>query len=79
MWTSLNHHTFVAITIHFEQQGQPVCFLLDLIKVTCSHTGVNLAAAFTKVLKDFGIESKVSIVLSKCIRILTFEVCRLRQ
>lgn len=37
--------------------------LLDLVEVAKSHTGVNLAEAFAKVLQDFGIEDKVSIIL----------------
>ena len=51
------------MTIHFEQNGQPVCFLLDLVEVAKSHSGVNLAAAFVKILEDFGIENKVSLIL----------------
>ena len=34
--------------------------LLDLVEVAKSHSGLNLAAAFAKVLKDFGISDKVS-------------------
>jgi hypothetical protein len=33
--------------------------LLDLVEVAESHSGVNLANAFAKVLEDFGIEDKV--------------------
>ena len=33
--------------------------LLDLVEVDESHSGVNLANAFVKVLEDFGIEDKV--------------------
>ena len=33
--------------------------LLDIVKVACSHSGLNLAAAFAKILKDFGISDKV--------------------
>jgi len=32
--------------------------LLDLVEVAMSHSGVNLAAAFTKVLEEFGISDK---------------------
>ncbi|KAI1793035.1 hypothetical protein LXA43DRAFT_886392, partial [Ganoderma leucocontextum] len=59
-WTSPNHRAFVAVTVHFEVEGKPVSFLLDLVEVACSHTGVNLAAAFAKILQEFGIEHKVS-------------------
>jgi len=34
--------------------------LLDLVEVAKSHSGVNLAEAFAKVLKEFGIEDKVN-------------------
>jgi hypothetical protein len=34
--------------------------LLDLVEVARSHSGLNLAAAFAKVLEDFGISDKVS-------------------
>ncbi len=34
--------------------------LLDLVEVAKSHLGVNLANAFATVLRDFGIEDKVS-------------------
>ena len=34
--------------------------LLDIMEVVRSHSGLNLAAAFVKVLEDFGIEDKVS-------------------
>jgi hypothetical protein len=33
--------------------------LLDLVQVAESHTGVALAAAFAKILEDFGITHKV--------------------
>jgi hypothetical protein len=59
-WTSPNHKAFVAFTIHFEHEGEPVSMLLDIVEVAMSHTGVNLANTFAKVLEDFGIEDKVS-------------------
>jgi hypothetical protein len=34
--------------------------LLDLVEVAKSHSGVNLAEAFAKVLEEFGIKDKVS-------------------
>jgi hypothetical protein len=37
-----------------------MCLLLDLVEVAKSHSGLNLASAFAKILKDFGIEHKVS-------------------
>ena len=60
-WTLLNHKAFVAFTVHFAHEGAPVSMLLDLVEVAKSHSGVNLAAAFAKVLEDFGISDKVRI------------------
>jgi hypothetical protein len=59
-WTSPNHKAYVAVTVHFENKGIPVAMLLDIVEVARSHSGLNLAAAFAKVLEDFGIEDKVS-------------------
>lgn len=58
-WTSPNHKAYVAVTVHYELEGVPVSMLLDLVEVACSHSGLNLAAAFAKILDDFGISSKV--------------------
>jgi hypothetical protein len=60
-WTSPNHKAYVAITVHFEHEGTPISMLLDLVEVAMSHSGVNLAEAFAKVLREFGIEDKVSV------------------
>jgi len=35
--------------------------LLDLVEVAQSHSSINLAEAFAKVLQEFGIEDKVRI------------------
>ena len=59
-WTSPNSKAYIAITVHLEQNGVPLSLLLDLVEVAQSHSGLNLAAAFAKVLDDFGISSKVS-------------------
>ena len=64
-WTSPNHKAYVAVTVHFENEGVPVSMLLDIIEVACSHSGVNLAAAFSKILKEFGISDKVSIFIER--------------
>ncbi len=50
----------MAITVHLEHEGIPICLLLDIVEVARSHTGVNLAIAFADVLNDFGIADKVS-------------------
>ena len=60
-WTSPDHQPFVAITVHFVEDGAPATMLLDLVKVSQKHTGINLAAVFASVLEDFGIKQKVSV------------------
>ncbi|PBK73762.1 hypothetical protein ARMSODRAFT_871465, partial [Armillaria solidipes] len=45
-WMSPNHHPYVAITVHFKHNGEPVSLLLDFMEVAKSHTGENLAAVF---------------------------------
>jgi hypothetical protein len=59
-WTSPNHKAFVAITVQFEVNGTPMCILLDLVEVAESHSGLNLAAVFARILDKFGISEKVS-------------------
>lgn len=58
-WTSPNHKAFVAVTVHFENDGVPVCMILDVVEVALSHSGVNLAAAFADILDEFGVSDKV--------------------
>ena len=77
-WTSPNHRAYVAVTVHFEKQGTLVSMLLDLVQVATSHSGVNLAAVFAKVLDNFGISNKVldspitrELSILTCIQILS--------
>ena len=32
-WTSPNHYAYIAITAHFQHQGQPMAIVLDVVKV----------------------------------------------
>lgn len=50
----------MGITVHFQKEGEPKSMLLDIVEVSVSHTGKNLAAAFSRVMHEFGIENKVS-------------------
>ena len=59
-WSSPNHKSYIAMTVHFERAGKLFSMLLDLVEVAESHTGVNLGITFANVLKNFGIEEKVS-------------------
>jgi hypothetical protein len=63
-WTSPNHKVFVAVTIHFENDGVPMCMVLNMVELAMSHSGVNLASAFAHILQEFGISEKVSIYQS---------------
>ena len=36
-WSSPNHRSYIAITIHLERKGEPLSMLLDLIEVPESH------------------------------------------
>ena len=65
-WTSPNHKAYVAVTVHFEQNGIPIAMLLDLVEVARSHSGLNLAAAFAWILDSFGIADKVSVQSTRC-------------
>ncbi|TFY61175.1 hypothetical protein EVG20_g7153 [Dentipellis fragilis] len=58
-WTSSNHHAFIALTIHLMFNGEPISILLDLVEVDESHSGLNLAQAFARVLEEFGISNKM--------------------
>jgi len=58
-WTLPNHKAFVTVTVHFENNGVPLCMILDVVEVAISHSGVNLAAAFTDILAEFGVSDKV--------------------
>ena len=31
--TALNHRAFVAVTVHLEQDGAPLCLVLDVVEV----------------------------------------------
>ena len=48
-----------------EHNGEPVTMLLDLVEVSKSHSGKNLAEAFEKVLRDFGISDKAGFFFSR--------------
>jgi hypothetical protein len=60
-WTSTNHWVFVAWTVHLEHEGCVLAFLLDIMEVPESHTGLALVKAFQKMLKGYGLKDKVRI------------------
>ena len=61
VWTSTNHHVFVAWTVHFEHNGTMLAFLLDILEVPESHTSVALVKAFQQMLETFGLQQRVSL------------------
>ena len=75
-WTSPNHKAYFAITVTFEVNGVQYSMLLDLVEVAKSHLGLNLAAAFTKILDDFGISDKVSCISNELQR---FKLTKLQR
>jgi hypothetical protein len=54
----------MAITVHHKCAGKPNMMLLNLVEVAMSHTGVNLGTTFVRILKEFGIQDKVSVLKS---------------
>jgi len=60
------------VTVTFELNGVQYTMLLDIVEVAKSHSGINLAAAFAKILDDFGISDKVNHISNElCSLILT--------
>ena len=53
----------MAVTVHLKHKGEPILMLLDIVEVAKSHTGVNLASAFAKILEEYGISDKVIITV----------------
>ena len=53
-WTSPNHRAICAWTVHLEHDGHPLSFLLDIVEIPESHTGVVLAREFHNMLVRFG-------------------------
>ncbi|KIL54666.1 hypothetical protein M378DRAFT_18675 [Amanita muscaria Koide BX008] len=63
-WTSPNHKAYVTITVHLEKDGLPLSFLLDIMELATSHSGINLARAFADMLKEFEIGHKILAITS---------------
>jgi hypothetical protein len=62
-WTSPNHRAFAAVTVHLEHDGKPLSMLLDIVEIAKSHTGITLAEEFARILEEFDVASKVSVLL----------------
>jgi len=53
------HFATDAWTVHLKHNGTILAFLLDIIEVPESHTGVALAKAFQQMLEMFGLQDRV--------------------
>lgn len=58
-WTSPNQKALIAFTVHFEHNGMPMSLVLNVVELPVSHSGLNLADAFAKMLEDLGLDTKV--------------------
>jgi hypothetical protein len=70
-WTVPNHRAFMAVTVHLEVCGVPLCMLLDIVEVAKAHMGVALAEEFVRILEEFGMANKVSRSFITVVRRLT--------
>ncbi|KAF8718330.1 hypothetical protein AX14_011894 [Amanita brunnescens Koide BX004] len=58
-WTAPNRRAYMAVTIQFATEGVVKEWLLDIVEVARSHTGVQLATTFADILDAFSICDKV--------------------
>ncbi|KAF7296800.1 Dimer-Tnp-hAT domain-containing protein [Mycena indigotica] len=58
-WTSPNVLSMVGLVIQFVVDNDIRTFLLDMIPLSLSHTGSNLARALSDTFKEYGIEKKI--------------------
>ena len=70
-WTSPKQKAMITFTVHFEHNGAPMNLVLDVLEVVMSHSGLNLANAFAKMLEGFELDAKVSVVLVVNTEVLT--------
>ena len=65
LWTSPNCYAIMAVTGHFlDQHGGHQTRLLALRRQLGSHSGSNLAVTSLQVVKEWGIENQVGVVVS---------------
>lgn len=59
-WTSRNHHAMYGIVAHFlDEDYQPQKVVLSMPKLATRHTGQNIAAQITEILKEFNLAEKI--------------------
>jgi hypothetical protein len=65
LWTSPNRYAIMAVTSHFlDRKGRHQTRLLALRRQLGSHSGNNLAVTLLQVVKEWGIENHVGVVVS---------------
>jgi hypothetical protein len=62
---SLNHKAYIAVTVTFMSDGVQYMMLLDIVEVAKSHSDINLAATFAKILDNFGVSDKVNYIFNE--------------
>ena len=60
-WASANVLPFLGVTIALCNKGKIEQYLLEFVRIRGRHTGPLLATELAKVLRDFGIDEKVSL------------------
>jgi hypothetical protein len=60
VWTAPNHRAYVCVVGYYEKEGEPQNVLLAFKEVLEKHTGATLARVVADVVKEYGIEDKVS-------------------
>ncbi|KIK92032.1 hypothetical protein PAXRUDRAFT_148193, partial [Paxillus rubicundulus Ve08.2h10] len=58
-WMAPNHRAFIAFSVHLAHKGEALTMPLDIIEVARSHTGLEMATVFAKILEDFRLMDKV--------------------
>ncbi|KAJ7082162.1 hypothetical protein C8R43DRAFT_965514 [Mycena crocata] len=59
-----NHRTFVAMTGHWEENGEKIDCLLDFVEVPGSHTGETLANVLADIATAYGIEDWITSIIN---------------
>ncbi|TFY69264.1 hypothetical protein EVJ58_g529 [Rhodofomes roseus] len=58
-WTSPNQKAMVAFTVHFMRDEAPMTMVLDIVEVPVSHSGLNLATAFSDMIHELKLDTKM--------------------
>lgn len=67
-WTSPNHRAWMSIVVSRVRKREDgteetIMHLLDFVELPHSHSGDNMAEAVENVLREYGIEDKVSLTI----------------